>query len=120
MRHTINVHMGLRTVQVALLCHDDVLDVFHGEVVTEGIVKQSLKLIHSQFLHVTLGRQKTPRKTLLAEDKLLSQRPSVTQISCSSAINSGSTGKLLAMNVRSYENIQWANSKHFHLNQTVI
>ena len=55
MQHTVNVNMGLRTVQVALLSHDDVLNVFHGEVVTESIVKQSLKLIHSKFLHVTLG-----------------------------------------------------------------
>ncbi len=62
MRHTVNVHVGLWTVQVALLSHDDVLYVFHGEVVAESIVKQSLKLIHSQFLHVALGIQKTPRK----------------------------------------------------------
>lgn len=59
---TVNVHVGLWTVQVVLLSHDDVLDIFHGEVVTERIVKQSLQLIHSQFLHVTLGRQKTQTK----------------------------------------------------------
>lgn len=59
---TVNVHVGLRTVQVVLLSHDDVLDIFHGEVVTESVVKQSLQLIHSQFLHVTLGRQKTQTK----------------------------------------------------------
>lgn len=39
---TVNVHVGLRTVQVVLLSHDDVLDIFHGEVVTESVVKQSL------------------------------------------------------------------------------
>lgn len=59
---TVNVHMGLWTVQVALLSHDNVLNVFHSKVVTESIIKQSLKLIHSQFLHVTLGRHKTPRQ----------------------------------------------------------
>lgn len=52
--------MGLWTVQVVLLSHDDVLNVFHSEVVTESIIKQSLQLIHSQFLHVALGKQKTP------------------------------------------------------------
>lgn len=100
MQHTVNVHMGLWTVHVALLSDDDVLNVFHGEVVTESVVKQSLKLIHSQFLHVTLG--KTPRQFSLAEENVLSQCHSVTQISCRSAINSGSTRKLLAMNVSSY------------------
>lgn len=52
--------MGLWTVQVVLLSHDDVLNVFHSEVVTESIIKQSLQLIHCQFLHVALGKQKTP------------------------------------------------------------
>lgn len=68
LRHTVNVHMGLWTVQVALLSHDDVLNVFHGEVVTESIVKQPLQLVHSQFLHVTLGRHKTPRKVWLVQE----------------------------------------------------
>lgn len=54
--HTFNVHVRLWTVQVILLCHDDVLNIFHGEVVAEGVVQQSLQLIHGQFLHVTLGR----------------------------------------------------------------
>lgn len=62
LRHTVDVHMGLWAVQVALLSHDDVLNVFHGEVVTESIIQQSLKLIHSQFLHVTLGEQKEKHK----------------------------------------------------------
>lgn len=52
--HTVNIHMAFWTVQVVLLSHDDVLNIFHGEVVTESIVEQSLQLIHSQFLHVTL------------------------------------------------------------------
>lgn len=51
---TVNVHMAVRTVQVALLRHDDVLDVFHGEVVAERVVKQPLQLVHGQFLHVAL------------------------------------------------------------------
>ena len=62
MQLTVYVHVGLWAVQVALLCHDDVLNVFHGEVVAESIVKQPLQLIHRQFLHVTLGTHKTPRK----------------------------------------------------------
>lgn len=59
---TVNIHMAFWTVQVVLLSHDDVLDIFHGEVVTESIVEQSLQLIHSQFLHVALGKQKTQTK----------------------------------------------------------
>lgn len=58
MAHTLNVHMGLRTVQVALLCYDDVLNVFHSEVVSESVVKESLELVHSQFLQVALGAGK--------------------------------------------------------------
>lgn len=52
--------MGLWAVQVVLLSHDDVLNVFHSEMVTEGVVKQSLQLVHGQFLHVALGKQETP------------------------------------------------------------
>lgn len=51
---TVDVHVAVRTVQVALLRHDDVLDVFHGEVVAERVVKQPLQLVHGQFLHVAL------------------------------------------------------------------
>lgn len=107
---TVNVHVGLRTVQVVLLSHDDVLDIFHGEVVTESVVKQSLQLIHSQFLHVTLGRQKTQTKVWLAKGK----KPSVS-MSCRSLINSGSTGELIVMINRSYKNIYWAISSKQHI-----
>lgn len=53
---TVDVHVTLRAVEVVLLCHDDVLDVFHGQVVAESIVEQPLQLIHCQFLHVALRR----------------------------------------------------------------
>lgn len=46
--------MAVGAVQVALLRHDDVLDVFHGKMVAEGVVKQSLQFVHRQFLHVAL------------------------------------------------------------------
>lgn len=64
-RLTVNVHMGLWTVQVALLSHDDVFNVFHSEVVTESIIQQSLKLIHSQFLHVALGQEEKNRNSII-------------------------------------------------------
>lgn len=51
---TVDVHVAVGAVQVALLRHDDVLDVFHGEVVAEGVVEQPLQLVHRQFLHVAL------------------------------------------------------------------
>lgn len=54
---TVNVHVTLRAVQVVLLCHDDVLDVFHSQVVAESVVQQPLQLIHRQFLHVALRRR---------------------------------------------------------------
>lgn len=73
-RHTINVHMGLWTVQVVLLSHDDVLNVFHSEVVTESIIKQSLQLIHSQFLHVALGKQNT-RRGLISRGRTSASMP---------------------------------------------
>lgn len=38
-----------------LLRHDDVLDVLHGQVLTEGVIEQPLQLVHRQLLHVTLG-----------------------------------------------------------------
>lgn len=53
---TVDVHVTLRAVQVVLLRHDDVLDVFHGQVVAEGVVQQPLQLVHCQFLHVALRR----------------------------------------------------------------
>lgn len=61
---TVDVHVAVGTVQVALLRHDDVLDVFHGEVVAERVVKQPLQLVHGQFLHVALegGRQEGRKK----------------------------------------------------------
>lgn len=43
---TVDVHVTLRAVQVLLLCYDDVLDVFHGQVVAESIVEQPLQLVH--------------------------------------------------------------------------
>ena len=54
---TLYIHRALlRRAQVALLLrHDDVLDVLHGQVLTEGVVKQSLQLVHGQLLHVALG-----------------------------------------------------------------
>lgn len=57
MKHTVNVHVGLWTIQVVLFSHDDVLNVFHGEVVTESVIQQSLELIDCQFLHVALGEK---------------------------------------------------------------
>lgn len=42
---------------MALLSHDDVLNVFHSEVVTKRVIKQSLELVHGQFLHVALETQ---------------------------------------------------------------
>lgn len=54
---TVDVHVTLGAVQVVLLRHDDVLDVFHGQVVAESIVEQPLQLIHRQFLQVTLRRR---------------------------------------------------------------
>lgn len=54
---TVDVHVTLGAVQVVLLRHDDVLDVFHGQVVAESIVEQPLQLIHRQFLHVALRRR---------------------------------------------------------------
>lgn len=55
MKLTVDVHVALGTVEVVLLRHDDVLNVFHCEVVAESVVQQPLQLIHGQFLHVTLG-----------------------------------------------------------------
>lgn len=46
--------MAVGAVQVTLLRHDDVLDVFHSEMVTEGVVEQPLQFVHRQFLHVAL------------------------------------------------------------------
>lgn len=60
--------MALWTVEVALLSHDDVLNVFHGEVVAEGVVKQSLQLFHSQCLHVTLRQITMGDKSLAKEN----------------------------------------------------
>lgn len=53
---TVDVHVTLWAVQVVLLRHDDVLDVFHGQVVAESIVQQPLQLVHCQLLHVALRR----------------------------------------------------------------
>lgn len=56
---------------MALLRHDDVLDVFHGEVVAERVVKQPLQLVHGQFLHVALregGRTDGKEKIWLADE----------------------------------------------------
>lgn len=61
--------MGLWTVQVALLRHDDVLNVFHSEVVAERVVEQSLELVHSQFLHVALGDTENNRDVLISRVK---------------------------------------------------
>ena len=54
---TLYIHRALLCcAQVALLFrHDDVLDVLHGQVLTEGVVEQSLQLVHGQLLHVALG-----------------------------------------------------------------
>ncbi len=46
MQPTVNVHMGLWAVQVTLLSHDDVLDVFHGKMVTEGVVQKPFQLLN--------------------------------------------------------------------------
>lgn len=35
---TVDVHLTLRAVQVALFRHNDVLDVFHGQVIAEGVI----------------------------------------------------------------------------------
>lgn len=58
---TLYIHGALLSrAQVALfLRHDNVLDVLHGQVLTEGVVEQPLQLIHSQLLHVTLGWEET-------------------------------------------------------------
>lgn len=59
---TVDVHVAVGAVQVALLRHDDVLDVFHGEVVAEGVVEQPLQLVHRQFLHVALTTEGKRKK----------------------------------------------------------
>ena len=72
--------MRLWAVQVVLLSHNDVLNVFHREVITESVIQQSLKLIHGQFLHVALETQKTLRKVQLAEDNLWPQHPQMIHV----------------------------------------
>lgn len=61
---TVNVHVAVGAVQVALLRHDDVLDVFHGEMVAEGVVEQPLQLVHRQFLHVALTQRRRKKGSL--------------------------------------------------------
>lgn len=52
---TVYIHLaGPWVLYMALLGHDDVLDVLHGQVVTERIVQQPLQLLHCQLLHVGL------------------------------------------------------------------
>lgn len=53
---TLHIHRALlcRAQVTLLLRHDDVLDVLHGQVLTEGVIEQTLQLIHGQLLHVTL------------------------------------------------------------------
>lgn len=75
---TVDVHVTLRAVEVVLLCHDDVLDVFHGQVVAESIVEQPLQLIHCQFLHVALRRRQINNRKRWAEDGSWSS-PSLAQ-----------------------------------------
>lgn len=58
---TLHVHGALLSrAQVALLLrHDNVLDVLHGQVLTESVVEQPLQLVHCQLLHVALGLGET-------------------------------------------------------------
>lgn len=57
---TVDVHLAvLRVLDVVLLRHDDGLDVFHGQVIAERLVKQALQLVHGELLHVTLKTNKT-------------------------------------------------------------
>lgn len=52
---TVYIHLAVfRVLYVVLLRHDDVFNVFHGEVVAEGVVQEPLQLFHRQLLHVTL------------------------------------------------------------------
>lgn len=56
---TVDIHLTLFWVlDVVLLSHDDVLDVFHGQVIAEGVVQQPLQLLYGQLLHVTLKAEK--------------------------------------------------------------
>lgn len=42
---TVYIHLAvLRVLYVVLLSHDDVLDVFHGKVIAEGVVQKPLQL----------------------------------------------------------------------------
>ncbi len=42
---TVYIHLAvLRVLYVVLLSHDDVLNVLHGKVITEGIVQKPLQL----------------------------------------------------------------------------
>lgn len=44
---TVYIHLAFpRVLYVVLLSHDDVLDVFHGEVIAEGVVQEPLQLFH--------------------------------------------------------------------------
>lgn len=52
---TVYIHLAvLRVLYVVLLSHDDVLDVFHRKVITEGVVEEPLQLLNRQLLHVAL------------------------------------------------------------------
>lgn len=52
---TVDVHLAvLGVLDVVLLRHDDGLDVFHGQVIAERLVKETLQLVHGELLHVAL------------------------------------------------------------------
>lgn len=48
----------LRVLDVVLLRHDDGLDVFHGQVIAERLVKETLQLVHGELLHVALWKKR--------------------------------------------------------------
>lgn len=75
---TVYIHLAVFGVlYVVLLGHDDVLDVFHRQVVAEGVVQEPLQLFHRQLLHVTLQRhahnnvsvEATPQGSTVGADK---------------------------------------------------
>lgn len=78
---TVYVQLAVfRVFYVVLLGHYDVLDVFHGEVITERVVKKTLQLFHSQLLHITLETHKDTRYTHTHTHK--------TSASCVTSLNS--------------------------------
>lgn len=62
---TVYIHLAvLWVLYVVLFGHDDVFNVFHGEVIAEGVVQKPLQLLHRQLLHVTLETHTRINSTL--------------------------------------------------------